>query len=139
MTYTPESPLAKFIDECKGTYTIHILPNAKIEILCPSIDESPLERAKTLETTDLFADIHSSAAASGQTAPPSADTRVDLHFTCFVQAPSPPSREEGAPVTPGGMRLLELDGRRNGPIDRGACTDFLKVSDALHLLSEQKH
>ena len=61
--------------------------------------------------------------------PPNLDT--DLHFTCFVAAPSPSGREEGVPVDPGEpgqMRLLELDGRRAGPIDRGACTDFLKVS-----------
>jgi hypothetical protein len=27
-----------------------------------------------------------------------------------------------------GMRLIELDGRRDGPIDRGECTDLLSVS-----------
>lgn len=90
-----------------------------------AIDKTPDERSKLLEETELFADIHADAANAGQTAAPRAEARTDLHFTCFVQAPSPPSREEGVEVTEGGMRLLELDGRRNGPVDRGVCTDFL--------------
>ncbi|OBZ66485.1 Ubiquitin carboxyl-terminal hydrolase isozyme L3 [Grifola frondosa] len=105
VTFAPESALAKFIDECK--------------------DKSPEERAKILETTPLFADIHAETATSGQTSVPT-NLHTDLHFTCFVQAPSPPSREEGTPVAPGDMRLVELDGRRVGPVDRGACADFLK-------------
>lgn len=94
---------------------------------CPSIDKTPEERAKILETTPLFANIHADAASGGQTAVP-ADLATDLHFTCFVRAPNPPSREEGTPASPDGMRLIELDGRRVGPIDRGPCTDFLAVS-----------
>lgn len=27
------------------------------------------------------------------------------------------------------MRLIELDGTRNGPIDRGTCTNLLKVCE----------
>ena len=30
---------------------------------------------------------------------------------------------------PDQMRLIELDGRRKGPVDRGICKDFLKVSE----------
>ncbi|OJT09820.1 hypothetical protein TRAPUB_13690 [Trametes pubescens] len=104
VTFAPESPIEKFIDVCK--------------------DKTPEERAKILETTPLFANIHADAASGGQTAVP-ADLATDLHFTCFVRAPSPPSQEEGTPASPDGMRLIELDGRRVGPIDRGPCTDFL--------------
>lgn len=89
-------------------------------------DKTPQERAKLLETTPLFADIHAAAAAGGQTAAPAADAKVDLHFTCFVQAPSPPSRQEGIEATDDMRRLVELDGRRNGPIDRGECKDLLE-------------
>ncbi|KAI9064139.1 cysteine proteinase [Trametes sanguinea] len=105
VTFAPESPIEKFIDICK--------------------DKTPEERAKILETTPLFANIHADAASTGQTSVPT-DLDTDLHFTCFVQAPAPPAREQGTPVSPEGMRLIELDGRRVGPIDRGPCTDLLK-------------
>ncbi|KAJ6591733.1 hypothetical protein DFH09DRAFT_1259295 [Mycena vulgaris] len=102
VTLVPESPLAKFIDQCT--------------------DKTPEERAKLLETTPLFADIHAQAASSGQSAVPT-NLDTDLHFTCFVAAPS--SRGPGSKGP--GMRIVELDGRRNGPIDRGECTDLLAV------------
>ncbi|RPD64349.1 cysteine proteinase [Lentinus tigrinus ALCF2SS1-7] len=105
VTFRPDSPIEKFIEMCK--------------------DITPLERAKILETTPLFADIHADAASGGQTAVPT-DLDTDLHFTCFVQAPSPPAREDGTPATSEQMRVLELDGRRAGPVDRGQCKDFLK-------------
>jgi hypothetical protein len=85
-------------------------------------DKTPEERAKLLETTPLFADIHAQAASSGQSAVPT-NLDTDLHFTCFVAAPS--SRGPGSEDA--GKRLIELDGRRNGPIDRGECTDLLAV------------
>lgn len=85
---------------------------------------SPTERAELLEKTPLFADIHANAANTGQSAiPPNLDT--DFHFTCFVQAPS---IEAGKEKGEGGHRLIELDGRRAGPIDRGQSEDLLKVS-----------
>ena len=67
---------------------------------------------------------------------------TDLHFTCFVQAPSEKKREiafAGADsgkeiqVSGGKKRLIELDGGRLGPIDRGECNDLLKV-DTLRLV-----
>lgn len=91
-----------------------------------SQDLTPDERSKLLEETELFANIHADAANAGQTEAPEADFRTDLHFTCFVQAPSPPSREEGIEAPADARRVLELDGRRDGPVDRGQCTDFLK-------------
>ncbi|KAI0741439.1 cysteine proteinase [Daedaleopsis nitida] len=103
LTFAPESPIEQFIDICK--------------------DKAPLERAKILETTPLFANIHASAASGGQSAIPT-NLDTDLHYTCFVQAPAPPSREEG--ISTSQHRVLELDGRREGPIDRGEVTDFLK-------------
>ncbi|KAH8093748.1 cysteine proteinase [Cristinia sonorae] len=90
----PDSPISKFIEECK--------------------DKTPEERAKLLETTPLFSSIHAEAASSGQTAVPT-NLDTNLHFTCFVQAPSET-----------GPRVVELDGRRTGPVDRGACTELLE-------------
>ncbi|KAH0835704.1 peptidase C12, ubiquitin carboxyl-terminal hydrolase [Lanmaoa asiatica] len=102
VSFIPESPLARFIEECK--------------------DKTPEEGAKLLETTPLFEKIHESAASSGQTAVPE-DLDTYLHFTCFVKAPA---------VQPAGdstkrWRLIELDGGRIGPIDRGECNDLLKA------------
>lgn len=88
----PGSPLAQFIELCKG--------------------RTSEECGKLLEETTLFAKAHIDAATSGQSAVPAPD-RLDtnLHFTCFVIAPSPETKEK---------RLIELDGRRAGPIDHGA-------------------
>ena len=84
-------------------------------------DKTPLERAHLLETTPLFASIHAESATAGQSAiPPNLDT--NLHFICFVLAPDP-SAETGP-----GHRLIELDGERAGPLDRGPCEDLLSVS-----------
>jgi ubiquitin carboxyl-terminal hydrolase L3 len=83
-----------------------------------------LERAQFLESTDIFTNIHAAAAASGQTAVPD-NLDTDLHFTCFVQAPDASARE--AEVATGERRLIELDGGRAGPVDRGKSTDLLKV------------
>ncbi|KII85743.1 hypothetical protein PLICRDRAFT_44131 [Plicaturopsis crispa FD-325 SS-3] len=105
VAFLPESPLAKFINECR--------------------DKTPEERAKVLETTPLFADIHAEAASSGQSSVPR-DLDTDLHFTCFVEAPSGECRAPGVPPTPTTKgRIIELDGRRNGPVDRGECNDLL--------------
>jgi len=112
VTFTPTSPLQKFIIECEG--------------------KTPLERAQALATTPHFANIHAQTAAAGQTQP---NIDTNLHFTCFVEAPDADIRQEAQGKVPDpaaendktstGMRLIELDGRRNGPIDRGECTDLL--------------
>jgi len=101
----PESPLAKFITECK--------------------DKTPKERAKLLETTPLFANIHAHAAVAGQSGVPD-NLDTDLHFTCFVQAPNVGARETETSEK-NTMRLIELDGARAGPVDRGESTDLLIV------------
>jgi hypothetical protein len=88
------------------------------------VEKSPLERAQFLESTDLFTNIHAAAAASGQTAVPD-NLDTDLHFTCFVQAPDASARE--AEVATSERRLIELDGGRAGPVDRGKSTDLLEV------------
>ncbi|KAH7886741.1 hypothetical protein F5I97DRAFT_1942594 [Phlebopus sp. FC_14] len=103
VVFAPESPLAKFIDECK--------------------DKTPLGRAKLLETTPLFEQIHSTVATSGQSDVPQ-DLDTDLHFSCFVRAPLACARAKEIKTEQ--WRLIELDGGRNGPIDRGECTDLLK-------------
>ncbi|KAF8273126.1 peptidase C12 ubiquitin carboxyl-terminal hydrolase 1 [Lactarius quietus] len=109
VVYEPGSPITRFIDAYK----------------------TPEERAKFLETTSIFADIHAATAAGGQTAPPT-DLDTDLHFTCFVQVPSASARE--AEVETEERRLIELDGRRAGPVDRGESKNLLK--DAAKYIKE---
>jgi len=98
-----------------------------------SSDKTPEERAEHLSTTPLFASVHAETASTGQSAP---TTDTDLHFTCFVEAPDQDFRKvarqedvDASSVTEPttGMRLIELDGRRAGPIDRGECQDLLTV------------
>lgn len=138
--------MAKFIEQCRS-----ISINLTKRIVAHTIlDKTPEERAQILETTALFEDIHTESAESGQTAVPT-NLDTDLHFTCFVQAPEAEFRERaGAAVSLGesanvvvpateteqdtGMRLIELDGGRGGPIDRGMCKDLLKVRSILSLL-----
>jgi len=98
-------------------------PEAQL-IQSTSEAKTPVERAKLLENTSLFKNIHAETAATGQTAPPE-DLNVDLHFTCFVEAPDASVRTSAR----GGYskRLIELDGSRDGPVDHGRVNDFLKV------------
>jgi Ubiquitin carboxyl-terminal hydrolase, family 1 len=78
-----------------------------------------LARGKLLEETSLFAKAHVAAATFGQSVVPSAKDEVDLHFIAFVQALSAEN--------PGERRLVELDGRRQVPLDHGKSEDLLKV------------
>ncbi|KAG8814821.1 ubiquitinyl hydrolase 1 [Serendipita sp. 399] len=92
---------------------------------CAELD--PDERAKLLESTSLFATAHADAAQGGQSSlPRNLDTNE--HFVAFVQAPDPTS-DDGSQ-----RRLVELDGRRPGPVDRGPSTDLLK--DAAKIIKE---
>ncbi|THV04483.1 peptidase C12, ubiquitin carboxyl-terminal hydrolase 1 [Dendrothele bispora CBS 962.96] len=86
-------------------------PLAKFAKECK--DKTPEERAKFLETTPLFASIHAEAASTGQSVVPT-DLDTDLHFCCFVEV-----------SVDGTSHLVELDGRRAGPVDRGVCEDLL--------------
>ena len=71
--------------------------------------KAPGERALLLEENAGIAERHSTAASTGQTAAPSADEKVNLHFVAFVEV---------------GGRLWELDGRKEkacdwGPVEGG--------------------
>ncbi|KAI0028684.1 peptidase C12 ubiquitin carboxyl-terminal hydrolase 1 [Vararia minispora EC-137] len=106
VAFEPDCLFQRFLDRCK--------------------DLSPLERAKALETTDLFASAHAEAAAGGQTIAPDASEDTNLHFTCFVRAPSAAERASRVVADEIEMRLVELDGRRAGPVDRGVCNNLLQ-------------
>ena len=126
LVFEPASPISNFIDACSGKPLYDPKqPSLSILIYILSfVEKSPLERAQFLESTDLFTNNHAAAAAGGQTAVPD-NLDTDLHFTCFVQALDASARE--AEVATSERRLIELDGGRAGPVDRGESTDLLKV------------
>jgi ubiquitin carboxyl-terminal hydrolase L3 len=74
-------------------------------LLKQSIPLKPDARADLLYDSRALESAHQSAAAKGDTVAPDAESKVDLHFVCFVKVDG---------------HLWELDGRRKGPIDRGA-------------------
>lgn len=125
MEFDPESPLAKFIDECKGVLAPPLPITSglyHVTALVWYLGNTPEERAKLLETTPLFEKIHESAASSGQSTVRPQDLDTNLHFTCFIKAPpTGPANDSKR------WRLIELDGGRIGPIDRGECSDLLKA------------
>lgn len=83
------------------------------------IGMTPEQRAKLLEETDLFATAHRAAAAGGQSTMPQ-NLNTDYHFVAFVRAPDALDTKK--------HRIIELDGRRSGPVDLGESNDLLAVS-----------
>jgi hypothetical protein len=63
-----------------------------------AIPLNPLQRADLLYESQALESAHQSAAAEGDTAAPSADEKVDLHFVCFIKSEK--------------NHLWEMDGRR---------------------------
>ncbi|KAI9696354.1 MAG: ubiquitinyl hydrolase 1 [Bogoriella megaspora] len=84
----------------------YIVPGSDLDkLLSEAISLEPAKRADLLATSNAIETAHQAAAQTGDTAPPSANDSVDLHFVCFVKS------QEG--------HLWELDGRRKGPLMRG--------------------
>lgn len=80
-----------------------------------SLPLGPVERAKLLDEADFFEAAHKAGAQTGQSAVPE-DLDIDTHFITFIEA----ANDKGE------KRVVELDGGREGPFDRGTCTDLLK-------------
>jgi ubiquitin carboxyl-terminal hydrolase L3 len=76
------------------------------KLLAQAVDLNPAARAQLLYDSTLLEAAHREAGAQGDTSAPDADDSVDLHFVCFVKSAN--------------GHLWELDGRRKGPLDRGA-------------------
>ncbi|KAF8070160.1 peptidase C12 ubiquitin carboxyl-terminal hydrolase 1 [Lyophyllum atratum] len=106
VTLIPGSPLHAFFNECR---------------------HKPIpERSKLLEDTPIFAEIHASVAAAGQSVLPLTDAHPDQAYCTFISAPG-----EGST----GRRVIELDGGRTGPFDHGECTDLL--DDVARIVQEK--
>ena len=73
------------------------------------------ERGELLDKLANMIELHKEVAAEGQTEAPPAEENVNHHFVAFVQ-------KEGA--------LLELDGRKFGPINHGPTSPATFLEDA---------
>ncbi|KAJ7173075.1 ubiquitin carboxyl-terminal hydrolase [Mycena crocata] len=71
---------------------------------CVGLD--PTARAAALEASVGIADAYRAIAMQGGTPVPRAEDEVDFHYVCFVKSPL-------------NGHLYEMDGDRNGPLDRG--------------------
>jgi len=98
VVFEPRSAIAQFID------ALHNPPGFFFT------EKTPLERAQSLESTDIFTNIHAGVAAGGQTAVPG-DLDTDLHLTRFVEAPEARrSRRLDAPAAQRVSSFDELEG-----------------------------
>lgn len=83
-----------------------IEPGSDLEKLVKdAIPLGPIERADLLYNSQALERAHQSAADQGQSAAPSAEENIDLHYVCFVKDEK--------------NNLWEMDGRRKGPLNRG--------------------
>ncbi|GAA6018439.1 hypothetical protein JCM10207_000895 [Rhodosporidiobolus poonsookiae] len=96
-----------------GTFALlHTLANVDVpisegpltELFERCIDKTPLERAQLLVKSNELERVHEETAQTGQTETPNLEDDVDLHFVTFIN-----HRDH----------LIELDGRRNSPINHG--------------------
>ena len=95
--------------DSNGTNRFALDPSSDLSTLLKSAAPlKPLPRADLLYESEALESAHQSAASKGDTAAPSAETNVDLHYVCFVKSSK--------------NHLWELDGRRKGPLDRGVLT-----------------
>ena len=82
---------------------------------------TPLQRGEKLETSKEISEAHQAAGEEGQSSVPSPEDRVDLHFVAFVHRAG---------------ELIELDGRKSGPISHGPCTTATFLSDCAKICQE---
>ena len=120
MDVVPGSPLERFLTQIKGPPAAGCTLNGSRMLSDPEC-ASPQDRARVLESMSEFAEIHAKASVSGQSAVPAEDDETQ-HYTCFVSVP-----EVMRQKTPTGrLRVIELNGGRKGPVDRGECTNLLR-------------
>lgn len=80
----------------------------------------PNQRARMLESSEEVELAYNQASAKSQSATPArAEAEVDFHYICFVQFD---------------QHLLELDGDRKGPLDRGPSEPSMLREDILTLV-----
>lgn len=101
-----------------GPVTEFIEPNSDLQkLLAEAVPLKPIARADLLYESRTLESAHQTAANQGDTAVPSANDKIDLHYVCFVKSSK--------------NNLWEMDGRRSGPLNRG------KLGPAEDALSER--
>lgn len=90
------------------------------KLLCMQ-GSTPEERAKFLAEDTTVEAAQAAAAQEGQTVAPRVDEPCHLHFVCFI--------------VHGGL-LLEMDGRKAGPVVHGKCEPCELLSAAAHVIRE---
>ncbi|KAI9264184.1 ubiquitin carboxyl-terminal hydrolase isozyme L3-like protein [Phascolomyces articulosus] len=112
---------------CGMMALIHALANNK-EVLGPGLFHDIVtkaekmtvdERIELLESNEQLAIVHKGAALSGQTEPPTADTKDSHCYACFTNIDG---------------HIYELDGSKGFPINHGSSNDF--VESAVRVLGE---
>lgn len=91
------------------------------KFLSNTMELSPTERGNYLEEDEELEGIHAEAAQEGTSAVPSAEDNVDLHFIAFVL-------KNG--------RIVELDGRKHGPVPHGESTRENFLKDAIEVVKK---
>jgi ubiquitin carboxyl-terminal hydrolase L3 len=87
-----------------------------------------------LDEADFFETAHKSAAQSGQSAVPTDLENVEEHFITFIEAENDKGLAFSSwafsetKLTSREKRVVEMDGGRTGPFDRGPCSSLLEVS-----------
>ncbi|KAI9660248.1 MAG: ubiquitinyl hydrolase 1 [Alyxoria varia] len=105
-----------------GGARLRVEPNSDLAKLLQDAESlKPVERANLLYESQALEKAHHAAASGGDTAPPEAEEKSDLHFVCFVKSEK--------------NNLWELDGRRKGPLNRGPLTadDDILSDSALNM------
>nr|CDS29084.1 recombining binding protein suppressor of [Hymenolepis microstoma] len=82
---------------------------------------SPKHRGLALENEEELSEIHESCAQEGQTEAPDSESRIDLHFITFINANG---------------HLIELDGRKDGPILHGDTSSATFLADACKVVDK---
>nr|VZI19127.1 unnamed protein product [Spirometra erinaceieuropaei] len=82
---------------------------------------SPAERGEKLEQEQELSTMHEECALEGQTEAPEATAKVDLHFVAFVNCHG---------------KLIELDGRRDGPVCHGTTSADSLLEDACNVVKK---
>ncbi|PAA94236.1 hypothetical protein BOX15_Mlig020541g1, partial [Macrostomum lignano] len=78
-------------------------------------DSTPEERAKIMETDEGLNTAHESAATEGQTSAPDRESRTNLHYIALLNR---------------GGKILEFDGRRDGPVSHGDTNESNFLADS---------
>ncbi|OQR67206.1 ubiquitin carboxyl-terminal hydrolase isozyme L3-like [Tropilaelaps mercedesae] len=111
-------------NSCRTIGLLHSLANSKIPLtegshldvfLKAAQGKSPEEKAELLEKSNDIQKIHESFAHQGQTAAPNLEDQHDLHCVAIVLADG---------------HIIELDGRKSGPIQYGPSTEQTFLKDA---------